>query len=109
MRLEPDTGLWWLSRPLWILVLALVLAPFLAGFARFEALARGDTNEPPPAWRAIVGSATMCWGIAALALGGIGSDGWLGARIGMVGLIVAGASLAMVGAHRRSPLGQHDP
>jgi hypothetical protein len=96
MHYEPGTATWWLSRPLWIAVLALVLLPFVVTFARFETLARGAAAAAPAAWRAVVGSAAICWGIAALALGGIGGDGPLGIRAGTIGVVLVGVMLATV-------------
>jgi len=35
-RIEPASPVWWASRPLWLLLLSLITAGLIAGFARFE-------------------------------------------------------------------------
>ncbi len=65
LGLPPATGLWWLSRPIWILILFSVLVPFLAGFGRFEQAARAKTASAPPAWRSVGGAAALSYSLRA--------------------------------------------
>ncbi len=102
LGLEPGTGAWWLSRPLWLLVLAAGLALLLPVFGRFEREARGAVARPLPGWRALGGAAGVCAGLALLALGGIGDASALGVRIGPVLLTLAGAALVLGVPSRRT-------
>ncbi len=100
LGLFPGSGPWWATRPLWDLLLGLVLWPFLAVFARFEQGARGSAAAPLAPWRAVAGSILLCYGLASLARGGIGGDGPLGLRLWVVILALAGAALVLA---RRRP------
>jgi hypothetical protein len=96
-RPVPDTPAWWITRIPWILLLAVVLAGFVAVFGRFEA--RGlRAAEAPSAWRSIAGAIALCVGLATLSAGGIGGDDVLGIRAGPVLLALGGTLLATVGA-----------
>ncbi|HSL24886.1 MAG TPA: acyltransferase family protein, partial [Acidimicrobiia bacterium] len=44
---------WWLTRPLWMLVLVLATVPFLLVFGRYER-PNPDRRPPPPAWRPLL-------------------------------------------------------
>ncbi len=99
LTLEPGTGVWWATRPLWMAVLIVVLAGFAGVFGRFE---RGSPRRAVTvAWRLVPGAALVCAGLSLLALQGIGADGWLGIRLGVALLPFVGAALAGV-----SPLGR---
>jgi hypothetical protein len=95
LGLEPGTGAWWASRPLWIAILAAVLWLFIALFGRFEQTARGRDTASLPAWRLVAGACGVCAGLALLALKGIGSEGALGIRIEAVSLALVGAALVL--------------
>ena len=89
----PATAVWWWTRPLWIGAYAVACLPFLLVFSRFERPEEG--GRPAPAWRQLLGCVVACAGLAILALGGIGGDGWLGLRwipllLPLVGAAVAG-------------------
>jgi hypothetical protein len=95
LRLQPGTWSWWASRPLWIAILAAILAIFIPIFSRFEQKARAGAAAPLPAWRAVAGAMAVCTGIAVLALTGIGAEGPLGIRIWAVIVTLAGAALIL--------------
>jgi fucose 4-O-acetylase-like acetyltransferase len=76
----PDTAGWWWTRPLWLLVYAVVTLPFLLVFSRFERPKDHPDRRPAPAWLQLVGAVVTCLGLAMLAMDGIGGDGWLGLR-----------------------------
>jgi len=90
----PGTAAWWASRPLWLGFLLAILLVFVAVFGHFEARARGRASSPPAAWQSVIGAAALCFGIAALALGGIAGAGFLGVRVSVLVLTFAGAMLA---------------
>lgn len=96
LRLTPGTGAWWAARPLWLAVLAGALFLLLLPFGRFERLP--EPARPPrlPVWRVVPGVALVCTALAMLALDGIGGEGPLGARLGVVAMAFAGALLTGV-------------
>jgi len=91
----PATAFWWWTRPLWLLAYAAACLPFLLVFSRFERPEPG--GRAAPAWRQLVGCAVACAGLATLALGGIGGDGWLGLRWIPLLLPLVGAGIAGFG------------
>jgi hypothetical protein len=93
LRTPPGTGAWWASRPLWFAFLFAILLGFVAIFGRFEARARVREGSPPAAWQSVAGAAALCFGVAALALGGIAGAGASGVRVGILALTFAGALL----------------
>jgi peptidoglycan/LPS O-acetylase OafA/YrhL len=70
LRTEPLTGGWWLTRPLWIGVLALVVVGAIALLGRFETPRRED-RPTPPTWLAVVACLLTCGGLAVMAKFGI--------------------------------------
>jgi hypothetical protein len=95
LGLAPGTGAWWLTRPLWLLALAAGLGLFIPIFARFEQRSRARSAAALPAWRSLGGAAGVCAGVALLALGGIGGEGLLGLRVGVLLLTFAGVALVL--------------
>jgi hypothetical protein len=94
IRLTPGTTMWWGTRPLWMIMLAVLLIPFVMVFGRLE---RGSGTAPNVSgWRLVIGSIMVGGGLALIALGGIGADGPLGIRWGVVLLAFVGAGLAGV-------------
>lgn len=91
----PATAFWWWTRPLWLVAYALACLPFLLVFSRFERPEEG--GRPAPAWRQLLGCTVACAGLATLALGGIGGNGWLGLRWIPLLLPLVGAALAGFG------------
>ena len=73
MGIEPNTALWWATRPVWIAVLAVVVLGFVALGGRFENPTR-DTRPAPPAWLAVLACVLTCGGLAVMAKFGIVSD-----------------------------------
>ena len=100
LRLEPDTKQWWMTRPIWMAVLVVVLALFLIVFGRFERLSEPKVPTQLPMWRVALGATLVCGALAAIAAGGIGGGtdpGPLGIRLGFVLSALAGAVLVGVG------------
>jgi hypothetical protein len=88
----PNSATWWATRPLWILVLLVLLSIFMLLLGRFEASTRASVRAPA-AWRSVAGALAVCACLAALAIGGIGAPGLLGLRGWAVLSTVAGALL----------------
>ena len=75
LGLEPLSGAWWATRPLWIGLLILVTIGAVAVFGRFET-PRPDTRPAPPTWLAIAACVLTCGGLGVMAKSGIvGDDG----------------------------------
>jgi len=72
----PDTGLWWAARLPWLMVYSLATIPFLLVFSRFEHPA--GVSRSAPVWRQLLGIAVLCFGLAQLAMNGIGGQDPLG-------------------------------
>jgi hypothetical protein len=72
---------WWLTRPLWMLVLVLATVPFLLVFGRYER-PNPDRRPPPPAWRPLLAVVATCTGLGFLAKYGIAdADGLNGVAL----------------------------
>jgi hypothetical protein len=67
----------------------------MLAFARFER--SRSSGGVASVWRQLLGSFLTCAGLAALALGGTGGEGWLGLRWLPLLLPVAGTALAGFG------------
>ena len=98
-RVEPGSGWWWATRPVWFLAMGLVTLPFVALLGRFE---RHDSRRPVPArCLVVIGGVVLAAGACAAAASVGMAD-----RIGLwlipaVGL--AGAALLGVLPARRRP------
>jgi surface polysaccharide O-acyltransferase-like enzyme len=96
LAVEPLTTSWWLTRPVWYVVLGTVTGGLVALLGRFETQ-DVDPRPAPPLWRPVAAVVGVCAGLGALAVLGIadadGLHGWL--------LVVPLASLALGGVVRR--------
>jgi hypothetical protein len=96
LKLQPGSPVWWLTRPIFILIMALFLLPLTAIFGRLEAGSRaGDGGVPGPT-RSVIGAVIACAGVALLALGGTWSDNAVGVAVVPVLLTLGGVALATV-------------
>lgn len=100
LHLRPGSSAWWATRPLWMVIYAAGLAILVPVFGRFEQTARKGAAASVPAWRAVLGAAGVCAGVALLALGGIGTQSALGLRVVPVACVLGGA-LLVIGSPRR--------
>lgn len=70
LGIQVGTGLWWVTRPLWLAFMVVVTLPFLVIFGRFER-PRIDHRPAPPAWKPVLAALAVCAGLGLLASGGI--------------------------------------
>lgn len=73
LGVEPLSPGWWLSRPLWWAVLALVTLALVALLGRFET-PRPDDSLAPPVWLPVLVAVLACGGLAFMAGQGIVDD-----------------------------------
>ena len=95
----PDTSTWWLSRPVWFLVLAVVTVGLSLLFSRFERPGP-DSRPEPRAWRPVLAVLLTCFGLALLAESGIADpDGLNGLVLAapIVGVMLGGIAGARCG------------
>ncbi len=103
MRLEPGTGAWWATRPVWIAFLYAVLLPVALVLAPSERRARGADAKPLGAARLVGGATLTCLGVAFLALLGFGNPPAKGLDIAVFAAVVVGAAISglLPGLRRR--------
>jgi peptidoglycan/LPS O-acetylase OafA/YrhL len=94
LGIEPLTAGWWLSRPLWFLVLGVVTMAMVAVFGRFESPAE-DPRPAPAWWRPVLAVVGICAGLGLLAAIGIADDDGLNGLVlslPILGVIIGGIS-----------------
>lgn len=96
---EPNSAAWWLTRPVWFLVLAVVTLGLSLVFSRFERPGP-DPRPEPRAWRPVIAVLLTCVGLALLAEGGIADADGLNGLV--LAAPVAGVVLGRVSGARRS-------
>lgn len=90
----PLSGEWWVTRPLWFGVLAVLTIGLIALFGRFERPVRDD-RLAPPAWRPVMAVVLICAGLGLLAAIGIAdADGLNGIVLSLpvLGVILGGVA-----------------
>lgn len=102
LHLRPGSASWWATRPIWMAIYAVGLAIVVPVFGRFEQTARKGAAASVPGWRAVVGAAGVCIGVAMLALGGIGPEGARALRVVPIALVLGGALLIIGSPWRQS-------
>ncbi|HEX9863716.1 MAG TPA: acyltransferase [Acidimicrobiia bacterium] len=91
---EPLGGVWWLTRPVWFLVLGVVTIGLVAVFGRFETPV-SDLRPAPPWWRPVVAVLGICAGLGLLAAIGIADDDGLNGLVlslPIIGVVLGGVS-----------------
>jgi hypothetical protein len=73
LGIEPLTGLWWLTRPVWFMVLGVMTLMLVTVFGRFES-PRDDPRPAPAGWRPVFAVLAICAGLGLLAGIGIADD-----------------------------------
>lgn len=92
LHLEPLSASWWLTRPVWWLVLAGVTVGFIMLFGKVESPVP-DPRPDPPAWLAITACVAMCAGLGVMAMFGIvdaARVSWWWPLVPIAGLVLTG-------------------
>ena len=92
--IEPGTTEWWLTRPLWIGILIVLLVPAALVLSSLERRSRNPDNPVPSAARQVAGAVMTCLGIALLAMWGFGGAPVDGFGVGAFALVVVGAGIS---------------
>lgn len=94
LGITPLTPGWWLTRPLWFLVLGLLTLGLVAIFGRFENPVE-DARPDPPWWRPVLAVLAICAGLGLLAAVGIAdADGLNGLVLSLpiLGVVIGGVA-----------------
>jgi hypothetical protein len=94
LGLEPGTADWWLSRPIFIAILFVLLLPVALLLSPLERRAGSADSTVPMAARQVVGAMMLCLGVALLAK--FGYDGSPTSRIDLAAfaLVIIGAGVS---------------
>lgn len=92
--IEPGTNEWWLTRPVWIAVLAVLLVPVALPLSALERRGRNPETPVPSATRQVAGAILVCLGIALLAMWGYGGAPIPGFGVGAFVLVMLGAGIS---------------
>jgi hypothetical protein len=93
LGIEPGTSDWWLTRPIWILVLYACLLPVTLLFSPLERRSLPADAPVPGAPRLVVGAVLICLGVALLALFGVGNPPVQGLNVGSFVMVLVGSGL----------------
>ena len=96
LRLEPGTTEWWLSRPVWIAALYILLLPVALLVSPFERRGRAADAKVPSAVRQIGGAILFCLGLALLARYGYGGGPLPRLDVASFALVVIGSGISGV-------------
>ena len=91
LGIAPGSPEWWFSRPLWIVLLLILLLPVAMLLSPLERYSRAKAPKPTPLSRQIGGAVLVCSGIALLARFGFGGGPLPKMDIATFALITAGA------------------
>ena len=94
LGIEPLSAAWWLTRPIWLLVVGLVTIGMVAVFGRFES-PKEDLRPAPASWRPLLAVLGICAGLGLLAAIGIAdADGLNGLVLSLpvIGVILGGVA-----------------
>ena len=70
LRLEPASGEWWATRPLWFTFCAIVTVALISVFGRLENPSI-DLRPAPSTWRPALATLAVCGGLAVMAKSGM--------------------------------------
>jgi len=96
LGVEPGTVHWWLSRPLWVAVLAVLLVPLALLLSPLERISRSPDSTTPSTPRLVIGAMMICLGVALLAMFGYGEGPIPGLDLASIALVVLGAGIGGV-------------
>ena len=94
LGLEPLTGVWWLTRPIWFVVVAVPTLALVAVFGRYER-PEPDDRPAPRAWQPVLAVLLVCAGLGFLAAVGIADDEGLNGLVlslPVIGVVVGGVA-----------------
>jgi peptidoglycan/LPS O-acetylase OafA/YrhL len=94
LGLAPGTFSWWISRPLWMTVLILLLFPLTLLLSPLERISRSREITVSPPLRQVTGAMMICLGVALLALFGIGGGPLVGLDLAAFALVALGAGFS---------------
>lgn len=89
------SGEWWLTRPVWLIVLTLVLIPVAMALSPLERLS-GNTDKTPSAGRLVAGAILAGAGITLATLYGFDGDITAPSNTGIIALMLGGAFICGV-------------
>ncbi len=96
LGIEPGSINWWISRPLWLGVLLLLLFPVALLVSPLERISRSSRSAIPSSFRQVSGAMMICLGVALLAKFGFATDSIPFYGIPSFLLIVVGAWISGV-------------
>jgi hypothetical protein len=96
LGIEPASQSWWLTRPIWIILLYAALMPIALLVAPLERRARPKSAPIPSAARQVGGALLICLGVAMLSFFGFGNAPVFGLDIGALLGVFVGAGIAGV-------------
>ena len=91
---EPLSGAWWLTRPVWFAALTIPTLGLMALFGRFERPER-DSRPAPVWWRPVLAVVLICAGLGFLAAIGIADEQGLNGLVlslPIVGVVIGGVA-----------------
>jgi Acyltransferase family len=94
LGIEPLSAEWWMTRPLWFLVVGLVTIGMVALFGRFESPVE-DMRPAPASWRPLLAVLGICAGLGLLAAIGIADANGLNGLVlslPIIGVILGGVA-----------------
>ena len=94
LGLEPGTTEWWLSRPIWIVVLYVLLLPVALLMSPLERRGRPADAKVPSAIRQVGGAMMICLGVALLAMYGYGGGPMPRLDVASFALVVVGSGIS---------------
>ena len=86
-------AMWWWTRPIWLLVLTVMLLPVALLMSPLERLTRSADSAVPSAWRLVSGAILVGGGLVFASLQGFSGDFTSPANIGAVVLVLGGAAV----------------
>lgn len=94
LGLEPGTISWWISRPLWMVVLIVLLLPLTLLLSPLERISRSRNLSNTAPLRQVTGAMMICLGVALLALFGFGGGPIPGLDIAAFALVAIGTGVS---------------
>ena len=94
LGIEPGTSDWWWSRPVWIVVLFVLLLPVALLLSPLERRGRPADSPIPAAARQIAGALMICLGVATLALFGYGGGPYERLDLISFSLVIVGSGIS---------------